>query len=57
MNGFELAYGTGQHRRAPRPSTRHEDLSGDIMEMGKMAVTGMVTVGVVGALGSAFKKD
>jgi hypothetical protein len=29
----------------------------DAMELGKMAVGGMITVGVIGALGSAFRRE
>jgi hypothetical protein len=55
MNHNDLAYGTKEHRRAPR-HTRPEDLTGEVMELGKLAVGGMVVAGVVGALGSAFHK-
>jgi hypothetical protein len=52
MHAHELAYGTGSHRREPA-HRRNEmsDMSHDVMELGKVAVGGMVTVGVVGALG------
>ena len=58
MNHNDLAYGTKEHRRAPRQSghSRPEDLTGEVMELGKLAVGGMVVAGVVGALGSAFHK-
>ena len=58
MSTFEeLAFGTKQHRREPRVNHEHENLTGEVMELGKMAVGGMVTVGVIGALGSAFRRE
>ena len=55
MNFDELAYGNKQHRRAPRQHAP-EELTHEVMELGKVAVGGMVEAGVVGALGSAFHK-
>jgi len=54
-----MAYGTREHRREPRhhQEARHESMGDDMMDMGKMAVGGMITVGVIGALGNAFHKD
>ena len=56
MDFNELAYGTKEHRRAPRQHRPEEELTGQVMELGKVAVGGMVIAGVVGALGSAFQK-
>ena len=55
MDFNELAYGTKEHRRAPRQHAP-EELTHEVMELGKVAVGGMVVAGVVGALGSAFHK-
>ena len=52
----DMVYGTERSRPARRQE-RHRDMGDDVVELGKMAVGGMVTVGVIGALGSAFKKD
>lgn len=59
MDVTELAYGTKEHRRTPiqRHESRPEDLGHEVIELGKVAVGGMVTVGVIGALGTAFHKD
>ena len=62
MHATDLAYGTQHHRREPHPASRHEarcceTMEEGVMEIGKMAVGSMVTVGVIGALGSAFHKD
>ena len=54
----DMVYGTDRHRAARKQhAERHNDMGDDVMELGKMAVGGMVTVGVIGALGSAFHKD
>jgi hypothetical protein len=61
MDFTDLAYGTNEHRREPRPARKetgeHESMGDDMMDIGKMAVGGMITVGVIGALGSAFHKS
>ena len=58
MSRFDdLAFGTDRHRREPRVTHEHENLTGEVMEIGKMAVGGMITVGVIGALGSAFRRE
>jgi hypothetical protein len=58
VNYKDMVYGTEKHRAARKQqSERHSDMGDDVMELGKMAVGGMVTVGVIGALGNAFHKD
>ena len=59
MDFTDIAYGTQEHRRAPRRPEYHqrESMGDDMMDLGKMAVGGMITVGVIGALGSAFRRD
>ena len=65
MDFTDLAYGTNEHRRepaahrraVPRQQPERESMGDEVMELGKMAVGGMITVGVIGALGSAFHKD
>jgi hypothetical protein len=58
MDFDDLAYGTREHRRAPRQhhNSDPEDLGHEIIGLGKVAATGIITVGVLGALGSAFNK-
>jgi hypothetical protein len=53
-----LVYGTEEHREKRRRHAEHYDHNGDdAMELGRMAVGGMITVGVIGALGNAFRRE
>jgi hypothetical protein len=54
----DLVYGTEDERPARRRRETHEHSTGDdMMDLGKMAVGGMVTVGVLGAMGNFFHRD
>jgi len=55
MNYNDMVYGTSR-RESRRTERGVEGMGHDMMDLGKLAVGGMVTVGVLGALGSAFKK-
>ena len=56
-NYTDLVYGTEEHRAARRQHVEHHsDTGDDVMELGKMAVEGMITVGVIGAVGSMLHR-
>lgn len=48
MNFNDMAYGSKEHRRAPRRSRESDEMA----ELGHAAIRGVVTVGVVGATAS-----
>ena len=53
MKYNDLVYGSEQHRHNRRQHVeRHEDTGDDVAELGKLAIKGVVTVGVVGATAS-----
>jgi hypothetical protein len=57
MDFNDLAYGTNEHRRATKHPQQQDELVHGVVEISKAAVGGMITMGVIGALGSAFHKD
>ena len=53
----DLVYGTEEHRAARRKHVeQHSDMGDDAMELGKMAVGGMITIGVIGAMSNFFHR-